>query len=216
MANKEISELSKITNTASGDFFVVVDSQDDNKVKKIAVNDAIKVTSDNIFQRFDFNKKSTVFSSGDFNVVKNTTDTPDSAVIALNTGGFDAFHNPFLRSDTFTVDCFRVNLTQYESYEKILFSGLGEVNTSGSGGTASFSFKEIENSGTLVDVSLNNGDGGVLPDKSATGTLTGIEIKQVTEFAESGSSYYSFVKEVNQTIPVGPFTFTVFLDNVQS
>jgi len=216
MANKEISELSAITNTASGDFFVVVDSQDDNKVKKIAVNDAIKVTSDNVFQRFVFNKQSTVFSSGDFNIEKNTTDTPNSSNIFLNTSGFDAFHNPSLTNTSFTVDCFRVNLNQYESYEKILFSGLGEVNTSGSGGTSSFRFKQIENTGVLVDVILNNSSDGALPDKSATGTLTGIEIKQITEFAESGSSYYSFVKEANQKIPVGPFTFTVFLDNVQS
>lgn len=215
MANKEISELSAITNTASGDFFVVVDSQDDNKVKKIAVNDAIKVTNNNVFQRFVFNKRSTVFSSGDFNIEKNTTDTPSSTIV-LNSNGFDAFHNPVDTFTTFTVDCFRANLNQYESYEKILFSGLGEVNTSGSGGTSSFRFKQIENSGTLVDVNLNNSSNGALPDKSATGTLTGIEIKQITEFAESGSSYYSFAKEVNQTIPVGPFTFTVFLDNVQS
>ena len=215
MANKEISELSAITNTASGDFFVVVDSQDNNKVKKIAVNDAIKVTSNNVFQRFVFNKQSTVFSSGDFNIEKNTTDTPSSTIV-LNSNGFDAFHNPVDTFTTFTVDCFRVNLNQYESYEKILFSGLGEVNTSGSGGTSSFRFKQIENSGALVDVVLNNSSDGALPDKSATGTLTGIEIKQITEFAESGSSYYSFVKEANQKIPVGPFTFTVFLDNVQS
>ena len=215
MANKEISGLSAITNTASGDLFVVVDSQDNNKVKKIAVNDAIKVTSNNVFQRFVFNKQSTVFSSGNFNIEKNTTDTPSSTIV-LNSNGFDAFHNPVDTNVSFTVDCFRVNLNQYESYEKILFSGLGEVNTSGSGGTSSFRFKQIENSGTLVDVVLNNSSDGALPDKSATGTLTGIEIKQIAEFAESGSSYYSFVKEVNQKIPVGPFTFTVFLDNVQS
>jgi hypothetical protein len=215
MANKEISELSAITNTASGDFFLVIDSEDDNKIKKIAVNDAIKVTSDNIFQRFVFNNQFPAYSSGDFNVVKNTTDTP-SATIVLNQNGFDAFHNPVVVASNFLVDCFRVNVASAESYEKILFSGLGEVNTSGSGGSVNFSFKQVENSGTLVDVVMNNGDFGALPDQSATGTLTGIQIKQITEFAESGSAYYSFVKEVNQTIPVGPFTFTVFLDNVQS
>lgn len=215
MANKEISELSAITNTASGDFFLVIDSEDDNKIKKIAVNDAIKVTSDNIFQRFVFNNQFPTYSSGDFNIVKNTTDTP-SSYIALNQNGFDAFHNPVDVDASYVVDCFRVNVINVESYEKILFSGLGEVNTSGSGGTAQFNFKQIENSGALVDVLMNNSSNQVLPDQSATGTLTGIQIKQITEFAESGSAYYSFVKEVNQTIPVGPFTFTVFLDNVQS
>ena len=214
MANKEISELSAITNTASGDFFLVIDSEDDNKIKKIAVNDAIKVTSDNIFQRFVFNNQSPAYSSGDFNVVKNTTDTPTASIV-LNQNGFDAFHNPVDDTSNFLVDCFRVNVNA-ESYEKILFSGLGEVNTSGSGGSVDFRFKQIENSGTLVDVFMNNGDFGALPDQSATGTLTGIQIKQITEFAESGSAYFSFVKEVNQTIPVGPFTFTVFLDNIQS
>ena len=214
MANKEISELSAITNTASGDFFLVIDSEDDNKIKKIAVNDAIKVTSDNIFQRFVFNNHSAAYSSGDFNVVKNTTDTPTSSIV-LNQNGFDAFHNPVDVESNFLIDCFRVNVNA-ESYEKILFSGLGEVNTTGSGGVANFNFKQIENSGTLVDVVMNNSSNQVFPDQGATGTLTGILIKQITEFAESGSSYYSFAKEVNQTIPVGPFTFTVFLDNVQS
>lgn len=214
MANKEISELSAITNTASGDFFLVIDSEDGNKIKKIAVNDAIKVTNDNVFQRFVFNKRSTVFSSGDFNIEKNTTDTPSSTIV-LNSNGFDAFHNPVDTFSNFLVDCFRVNVNA-ESYEKILFSGLGEVNTTGSGGFVGFNFKQIENSGTLVDVVMNNSSNQVFPDQGATGTLTGILIKQITEFAESGSAYYSFAKEVNQTIPVGPFTFTVFLDNVQS
>lgn len=216
MANKEISELSAITNTASGDFFLVVDSEDDNKIKKIAVNDAIKVTKDNIFERYVFSRNSnSAFLSGDFNVTKNTTSTPD-ATIVLNSNGFDAFHNPVNSEITFTVNCFDVGIVGLQDYEFISFSGIGDVATSGSGGTIDFRFKEVLNSGTLVDVLLNNDDNQATPDKSATGTLTGIRVTQFTELRESGNSYFNLVNTVNIDVPVGPFTFTAFIDNIQS
>lgn len=216
MANKEISELSAITNTASGDFFLVVDSEDDNKIKKIAVNDAIKVTKDNIFERYIFGRDSnSTFLSGDFNVTKNTTSTPN-ATIVLNSNGFDAFHIPNNDGNTYQVDCFDVGILGLQDYESISFSGIGDVSTSGSGGTIDFRFKEVANSGTLVDVLLNNADNQATPDKSATGTLTGIRVKRFTELRESGNSYFNLVNTLNIDVPVGPFTFTAFIDNVQS
>lgn len=216
MANKEISELSEITNTASGDFFIVVDSQDDNKIKKIAVNDAIKVTKNNVFERYVFSRNSnSTFLSGDFNVTKNTTNTPSSNIV-LNSNGFDAFHNPVDADDPFEVDCFYVGLQGIEDYEFISFSGMGNVSTSGSGGIIDFRFKEVVNSGALLDVQLNNSSFQVIPDQSATGTLTGIRVTQITELRESGDSYMNLVNTLSIDVPVGPFTFTAFIDNIQS
>lgn len=216
MANKEISELSAITNTASGDFFLVVDSEDDNKIKKIAVNDAIKVTKDNIFERYIFGRDSnSTFLSGDFNVTKNTTSTPSTSIV-LNSNGFDAFHVPNNDGSTYQVDCFDVDILGLQDYEFISFSGIGDVSTSGSGGTIDFRFKEVLNSGTLVDVLLNNADNQATPDKSATGTLTGIRVTRLTELRESGNSYFNLVNTLNIDVPVGPFTFTAFIDNIQS
>ena len=216
MANKEISELSEITNTASGDFFIVVDSQDDNKIKKIAVNDAIKVTKNNVFERYVFGRDSnSTFLSGDFNVTKNTTRTPNANVV-LNLNGFDAFHIPIHVVDEIRVDCFDVGILGLQNHEFISFSGIGNVSTSGSGGTIDFRFKEVVNSGTLVDVLLNNAENQATPDKSATGTLTGIRVTQLTELRESGNSYFNLVNTLNIDVPVGPFTFTAFIDNVQS
>ena len=90
MAKVKISELTKLTTPSSGDFLIVVDSEN-NATKKIEASKIINVNASDIISRLDYPR--TNFDdivAEDFELVK-LTPIPASSTVRYNHNGYDLY-----------------------------------------------------------------------------------------------------------------------------
>lgn len=221
MAKVKISELPELTTPSSGDFLVVVDSEN-NATKKIEASKVINVNASDIISRLDYPR--TNFDdivAEDFELVK-LTPIPASSTVRYNHNGYDLYvgdHNSDLSVNEIFIGL-RYNGDAILQNEILNITILGNIVTELNRMTITPTFLTDNLSATddtanavRINVSVFGLASGA-NDGSKTINITGFEINYATlQFDELGDKTGNVTLNQTKTITLAePFVYRVFAD----
>jgi hypothetical protein len=219
----KISELTELTTPSSGDFLVIVDSEN-NATKKIQASKVINVGYTDVISRFDYgrtNLDDIVASDFEFLELQPVT---ASSTVQYNSGSYDLIVGGGTSSTTQTVNAefigLRYNGSAILTGENLNITILGSVTTTANIGEFTATFRTLDLTASSGDVgavniravaedaesSQNNGD--------RTVNVTGIQINfSEKPFTASGDFTGSIKLNQTKTLTLGtPFSYRVFTD----
>ena len=219
----KISELTELTTPSSGDFLVIVDSEN-SATKRIQASKVINVGQTDVISRFDYGRTNfddLVASDFEFLELQPVT---ASSTVQYNSGSFDLIVGGGTPSTTQTVNAdfigLRYNGSAILTGENLNITVLGNTVTTLTGSIITPTFRTLDFTATSGDVSAvniyaraddsessnNNGD--------KTINVTGIQIN-FSEKAFTASGNFTGSIKLNQTKTITletPFSYRVFAD----
>lgn len=220
MAKVKISELPELTTPSSGDFLVVVDSEN-NATKKIEASKVINVNASDIISRLDYPR--TNFDdivAEDFELVK-LTPIPASSTVRYNHNGYDLYvgdnNSDLSVNEIFIV--WRYNGDAILQNEILNITILGNIVTELNNMTIIPTFltnnlSATDNTANAVRINVRAEGTAGANDGSKTINITGFEINYATlQFDELGDKTGNVTLNQTKTITLAePFVYRVFAD----
>ena len=219
----KISELTELTTPSSGDFLVIVDSEN-NATKKIQASKVINVGHTDVISRFDYGR--TNFDdivASDFEFLELQPVTPSSTVhVQYNSGSYDLLVGGGTSSTEQTVNAdfigLRYNGSAILTSENLNIPILGSVTPTYASGefTATFRALDIDaSSGDVGAVKIRTvADEGSSTNGDRTINVTGIQINfSEKPFTASGDFTGSIKLNQTKTLTLTtPFSYRVLTD----
>ena len=221
MATVKISDLPELTTAQSGDFLVIVDSEN-NATKKVAASflTGRNVGASDVFDRFTHPR--TNFDNINSGNIDFALNEPTISDVSYDVGGFDVKVGTNGSSVTLNTAIFKIGITgiNYSDQEQFRIQALGEFNrnnTLADSETITFNTFEIGSgsSGNAVNVNFRNNDGTNI-DTTGSINLTGLKINYsffgITGVGDTTGKFTNENITSAKTIPFD-FTYTFTIDN---
>lgn len=218
MAKVKISELPELTTPSSGDFLVVVDSEN-NATKKVAAS-FLNVGPSDVVDRFSHPRSNfDAINSGNIDFALNE---PTIGYVSYDVGGFDVTVGVEGNQATLNAPIFKIGITgiNFFDQEQFRIQALGEFNlnnTAASIKTINFNTFEIGSgsSGNAMSVTFRNSDTNS-QDTTGSINLTGLKINYsffaITGVGDTTCKFTNENITSAKTIPFD-FTYTFKIDN---
>ena len=216
----KISSLTELTTPSSGDFLVIVDSEN-NATKKIQASKVINVGHTDAISRFDYGRTNlNDLVASDFEFVELQPVTASSTV-QYNSGIYDLIVGGGTSSTTQTVDAgfigLRYNGSAIVTGENLNITVLGNIVTTLNASTITPTFQTLDIGASSGDVSAVNIyaralAGGGSNNGDETINVTGFQINfSEKAFTASGNFTGSVKLNLTKTLTLGtPFSYRVF------
>ena len=219
MAKVKISELPELTTPSSGDFLVVVDSEN-NATKKIEASKVINVNASDIISRLDYPRTNLDdIVAEDFELVK-LTPIPASSTVRYNHNGYDLYVgdsnsnlsvNQVFIGLRYNGDTILQNEILNITILGNIVTGLNNMPINPTFLTDNLSKTNIANA-VRIYVQVEGTEGA--NDGSKTINITGFEINYATlQFDELGDKTGNVTLNQTKTFTLAePFVYRVFAD----
>lgn len=221
MATVKISDLPELTTAQSGDFLVIVDSEN-NATKKVAASflTGRNVGPSDVFDRFTHPR--TNFDNINSGNIDFALNEPTISDVSYDVGGFDVKVGTNGSSVTLNAAIFKIGITgiNYSDQEQFRIQALGNFirnNTVAVSESISFNTFEIGSgsSGSAMSVNFQNNP-SINLDTTGSINLTGLKINYsffaITGVGDTTGKFTNENITSAKTIPFD-FTYTFKIDN---